>query len=370
MRGRVRRYSALVGLRPSASGAPVGYGAGFDLARGYNTILFPHRTHFSIEVAVAEFGNSFRSARESRGLTIAEIAQETRISSRFLRAIEAEAFEELPGGVFSRGFIRTYASEVGLDADAMAEAYAALGPDAPLDDSPQASPPSEAGRERFVLPIAIGVAVLAFLFWISSRTGPAPSVDGDATGGETVAASTSLPPEALDTIESLRGPDGIEDTASIVPDTAPPADDVVPQAEDTEAAGQAPAALREDDPPVVSPITAPVLTESEEQPAVAAGNVEVVAAVAEDAGFSVRIEVHEPTRIYVELDGRILYGDVTINPPFWRNYTVNEALDLRLSDPSAVSININGEPVPELGSAAEIWRATLTHDSIGLLTQR
>jgi cytoskeleton protein RodZ len=313
---------------------------------------------------VGDFGNRFRSARESRGLTIAEIAQETRISSRFLRAIEAEAFEELPGGVFSRGFIRTYASEVGLDADAMAEAYAALSPDALLDDSPQASPRSEAGRERFLLLIAIGgLAVLAFLFWIGSRTGPAPSVDGDATGGETVAASTSLPPETLDTIESLRGPDAIEDMASIVPDTAPPA-------EDTEAAGQAPAALREDDPPVVSPITAPVRTESAEQPAVAAGNVEVAAAVAEDAGFSVRIEVHETTRIYVELDGRILYSDVTINPPFWRNYTVNEALDLRLSDPSAVSININGEPVPELGPAGEIWRATLTHDSIGLLTQR
>ena len=355
-------------IRGSQNGNP---GLSLNLARGYNTILFPHRTRFSIEVAVAEFGNSFRSARESRGLTIAEIAQETRISSRFLRAIEAEAFEELPGGVSSRSFIRTYASEVGLDADAMAEAYAALSPDAPLDDSPQASSRSEAGRERFVLPIAIGgLAVLAFLFWIGSRTEPAPSVDGDATGGETVAASTSLPPEALDTIESLRGPDGIEDTASIVPDTAPPADDVVPQAEDTEAAGQAPAALREDDPPVVSPITAPVRTESAEQPAVAAGNVEVAAAVAEDAGFSVRIEVHETTRIYVELDGRILYGDVTINPPFWRNYTVNEALDLRLSDPSAVSININGEPVPELGPAGELWRATLTHDSIGLLTQR
>jgi cytoskeleton protein RodZ len=320
---------------------------------------------------VAEFGKSFRSARESRGLTIAEIAQETRISSRVLRAIEAEAFEELPGGVFSRGFIRTYASEVGLDADAMAEAYAALRPDVPLDDSPQASPRSEAGRERFVLSIAIGgLVVLAFLFWIGSRTGPAPSVDGDATGGETVAASTSLPSEALDTIESLRGPDAIEDTASIVPDNAPPADDVVPQAEDTEAAGQAPAALREEDPPVVSPITAPVRTESAEQLAVAAGNVGVAAVVAEDAGFSVRIEVHETTRIYLELDGRILYGDVTINPPFWRNYTVNEALDLRLSDPSAVSININGEPVPELGPAGAIWRGTLTHDSLGLLTQR
>ena len=97
---------------------------------------------------MAEFGNSFRSARESRGLTIAEIAQETRISSRFLRAIEAEAFEELPGGVFSRGFIRTYASEVGLDADAMAEAYAALSPDAPLG----AETPYNSAGSRFPPP--------------------------------------------------------------------------------------------------------------------------------------------------------------------------------------------------------------------------
>src|ERR1700749_3298600 len=66
---------------------------------------------------MAEFGNNFKQAREAKGLTIEEIAADTRISSRFLKAIEDEDFGTLPGGIVGRGFVRTYASSIGLDAD-------------------------------------------------------------------------------------------------------------------------------------------------------------------------------------------------------------------------------------------------------------
>ena len=64
---------------------------------------------------MADFGNSFRTARESKKLSLDDVSKVIKISSRMLKAIEEEHFEQLPGGVFNKGFIRTYAKHLGLD---------------------------------------------------------------------------------------------------------------------------------------------------------------------------------------------------------------------------------------------------------------
>ena len=66
---------------------------------------------------MSDLGITFKNARESMGLTLEQIATETRIGTRFLEAIEAEKFNLLPGGIFSRGFVRSYAERLGLDPD-------------------------------------------------------------------------------------------------------------------------------------------------------------------------------------------------------------------------------------------------------------
>ncbi len=66
--------------------------------------------------AVAGIGEALRSTRERRGLSIDQVAQDTRISPRFLEALEAEQFDELPAPVYVRGFLRSYASYLRLDA--------------------------------------------------------------------------------------------------------------------------------------------------------------------------------------------------------------------------------------------------------------
>lgn len=53
--------------------------------------------------------------RQKRGVTLEQIAENTKISMRFLRAIEDEEFEKLPGGIFSTSYLRQYASEIGFD---------------------------------------------------------------------------------------------------------------------------------------------------------------------------------------------------------------------------------------------------------------
>ena len=63
----------------------------------------------------ADFGAKLREAREHRGLSLRVIADATKISVRALEALEENDISRLPGGIFSRSFVRAYAVEVGLD---------------------------------------------------------------------------------------------------------------------------------------------------------------------------------------------------------------------------------------------------------------
>jgi len=71
------------------------------------------------------FGNKFRKARESKKLSLDDISNVTKISARMLKAIEDENFDQLPGGVFNKGFIRAYAKQVGLNSDDAVSEYLA-----------------------------------------------------------------------------------------------------------------------------------------------------------------------------------------------------------------------------------------------------
>lgn len=66
---------------------------------------------------MSDFGAKLRKAREGRGISLRQIAATTKISVAVLEALERNDVSRLPGGVFSRAFVRSYASEVGLDPD-------------------------------------------------------------------------------------------------------------------------------------------------------------------------------------------------------------------------------------------------------------
>ena len=78
-------------------------------------------------VSVGEFGNKFRKAREKKELSFDDVSNVTKIASRMLQAIEEEHFDQLPGGVFNKGFIRAYAKHLGLnDQEAVTDYLACL----------------------------------------------------------------------------------------------------------------------------------------------------------------------------------------------------------------------------------------------------
>jgi len=82
---------------------------------------------------VGEFGEKFRKAREKKDLSLDDVSNVTKISTRNLQAIEEEKFDQLPGGVFNKGFIRAYAKHVGLDGDQAVNEYLACLRQAQID---------------------------------------------------------------------------------------------------------------------------------------------------------------------------------------------------------------------------------------------
>ncbi|MFC4766372.1 helix-turn-helix domain-containing protein [Effusibacillus consociatus] len=95
-----------------------------------------------------ELGSILRTARESKGLTLDEIQERTKIRKRYLEAIEEGELSILPGLVYARGFIRNYAEQVGLDGQALLQEHG-LSEDSPAAAPERAKPvPKEAEKKE------------------------------------------------------------------------------------------------------------------------------------------------------------------------------------------------------------------------------
>jgi cytoskeleton protein RodZ len=117
-------------------------------------------------MAKGTFGERLKRERELREVTLTEIASATRISPRFLEALENENWGQLPGGVFGRGFVRTIARYLGLSEEDLLSEY-------DLARVEGADSPSPRPEERIPSPtkwlslaaLLAALAVLAALFF-------------------------------------------------------------------------------------------------------------------------------------------------------------------------------------------------------------
>jgi len=91
---------------------------------------------------MGHFGDKFRQAREKKELTLDQVSNVTKISSRMLKAIEEEHFDQLPGGVFNKGFIRAYAKHLGLNDEEAVNDYLTCLREAQVDAQEVWEPPA------------------------------------------------------------------------------------------------------------------------------------------------------------------------------------------------------------------------------------
>jgi len=138
-----------------------------------------------------DFGSKLREARERRGVSLREIADRTKISVAVLEALERNDVSRLPGGIFSRAFVRSYASEVGLDPDEAIQDFLAQSP--PLDVSTAHHPPGDGVEDHdaiesdrrtastFLRLTMISVPIAAAVVYFSIAGRPSPQVGAPAT---------------------------------------------------------------------------------------------------------------------------------------------------------------------------------------------
>jgi len=119
-------------------------------------------------------GEFFRQVRETKGLTIDEVASKTRIRTDFVKALEDGNFAKLPDQVFARGFVRSYARSLGLDEeDAIHRFTQSAGPYYDKQGErerlkvKQAEEDRKRKANRKAVAIAIGIAILALIFLLS-----------------------------------------------------------------------------------------------------------------------------------------------------------------------------------------------------------
>ena len=152
-----------------------------------------------------DVGSRLRAAREAKQRSLGEIAASTKISIGALEALEENDVARLPGGIFTRGFVRSYAAEVGLDPEQTMRDFMAQ---VPAEVTGEGTTPDNALHEHDLLQrehrmagpvfwlVLVGVLVAALLFFFRTRGVPT----GTSAPAEPVTAvePEPTPPPRLD----------------------------------------------------------------------------------------------------------------------------------------------------------------------------
>ncbi len=247
------------------------------------------------------FGEHLKREREMRGVTLEEISAATRISMRFLEALEHEQWDHLPGGIFNRGFIRAVARFLGLDEESLIAEYALE-----THDRPQiavwADTPSPPNRARLPTLLALLIVALGAGGWVAyQRYAPL------------LANWRSWRP--------LR------------------------------ALVKAPAALSAQQPGSAAAAPAP------------AGLPASDAAVAQLDPLELKIEAGKPARVKVIADGKEVFS-APLTPGEARRFLAQEGFEVSSSESSALLLELDGQLMPPLGPTGQPGTITLTRKDL------
>ncbi len=145
----------------------------------------------SAERASGDLGKKLREARERRGVSLRQIANSTKIAVSVLEALERNDISRLPGGIFGRAFVRSFATEVGLDPEATIQEFMAQFPQDsvtvghPTSDQIDDNQTIESDRRMaatFLRLIALSIPIAALVVYVTmgGRFGRSSAVDRPA----------------------------------------------------------------------------------------------------------------------------------------------------------------------------------------------
>jgi cytoskeleton protein RodZ len=263
-----------------------------------------------------DFGSRLRDARERRGMSLRQIANATKISVTVLEALERNDISRLPGGIFGRAFVRSYAVEVGLDPERTIQEFITRFPhDSIVAGHPAVRHaelqyiPERSARLSPVLVLAMAVIVAAAGLAIHFRGWRALASYASPLITERREPELPLPPGV-----SAPGPAGAED---------------------------------------------PVATGDPDRGQGAAAPATSVSTATADDRLTIRLSVSRPCWISAMVDGRKAIERL-LQTGEDQTIDVRRELVLTAADAGAVALTLNGAIARPLGSAGEVVTARLS----------
>jgi cytoskeleton protein RodZ len=263
------------------------------------------------------FGQMLRDARERRGMTLRQIATATKISIAVLEALERNDISKLPGGIFGRAFVRSYAIEVGLDPETTIQRFIAQFP----NDSVVAGHPVSGHVEDHLAVESERQTAGTFLWLIVIAVPVAAGLLYFATLGRRAAT------------EAAPAPANAAPRPPAAPDAAPPQPPVEPAA--------------------VIPATVPATA------AVTAADAARVATAPDADALTIAVTATRPCWVSATVDGRKTIERL-LQAGEQQAIAVRREMVLTAGDAAAIAVKFNGADGRPLGKSGEVVTARFT----------
>ena len=280
---------------------------------------------------MASFGVRLKEQREQRGITLEEISSSTKIGTRMLVALEQDHFDQLPGGIFNKGFIRAYARCLGLDEEQAIADYLVASGNVPLEKEKDKK--SEGIGESFELQAEAephqsnlpwgAFAVLLLLVALGFAVWGFYSRETRNDSRKTTAPAVHLP-------DAVNPP--------IL--TSPPA----------ETKAQAPAAAKPVSAKPIEPTLAPTKP-STDLPVVT-------------GPLTLRIRLHADSWLSITSDGHTVLQGSSFGALTEKTVHATKEIVVKAGNVAALDLEFNGKKLPAQGAEGEV--KTLTFDATGL----
>lgn len=347
---------------------------------------------------MGSFGERLQRERELRSITLDEIAASTKIGTRLLHALEAEEFDKLPGGIFNKGFVRSYARYLGLDEEQAVSDYLAaenelererrapLVPEAATKSQsqlfaipggaradnvyniranadlsqPQPDPAGGFLTAAVILVFALGLGGFAYKYF-NSHSSPASAVAEPKAVTSVPSQSQPQPADAqLKPSESVSPPapaSGSATNAAKSSEPKPseaakslPRDEVNPSSGDT-ASSTAPG---KSSAPITSAPDADARAQETRQNAASADV---------PAEFALQLRADEDSWAQITADGKQLWSGV-VSKDSVKNFRASKELVVRLGNAPGVQLSYNGKPLPRFSQDAKTRTLKFTTEGL------
>ena len=292
------------------------------------------------------FGENLRREREKRKFTLDQISQSTKIGTRMLQALEEDKFNQLPGGIFNKGFVRAYARCIGLDEEQTVADYLQASGETPpvMPEIPQEHPERpriiEASTETPERPLPWGtfaalllLAALALTLWSHRQK------------KERAAAPPAQPVATQPQPETSPSPSAAADSTSGAPAASLTSPPKVPALQQQAPQQQKVAPAK----PLAAAATTSPATASPTQPAAAKTTSPAPPAT---GGFVIHIQAREDCWLRVTSDDKQVYsGNLLAGDE--RSIRAQNQLVVRVGNSGAVDLSFNGKKVAQPGQYGE-----------------